>query len=380
MKKTYTVNILELIYYISFSFYLILATLNTSMFSIPSGLSILVRIILLSLIIKLVLQKKYTISELIIYGVFVLISLLTWRSSHYANILDICLLIISSKDIPLKNILKIYIIIVSTLLVVMTISSLSGIIPNLQYVRGDTGAIRNSFGAVYPTDYAAHVFFLFTAITYYFAGKYNTFKIILGLVFATFIYKLCDARLDAFSILIVVVVIAIEKFFKNIQKLKLYKLFPFSMIIFMCVSLFFTLNYDSSSKLMSTINNLFSNRLILGYQGVKKYGITLFGQSVSFNGLGGTTATVLNYDFVDSSYIQMFIRYGIVYTLFFIALFTFWGFSRSRKKDVISLIIFTIISLNAIVAHHLVAVEYNFLILALFSNVDSITKIEDLKE
>ena len=77
------------------------------------------------------------------------------------------------------------------------------IIPNLQFVQYRfTGiVVRNSFGFIYPTDYASHCFYIYMVISYLYRNKFIFQRTFSGLALAGFVTHFCDARLNAGSIL-----------------------------------------------------------------------------------------------------------------------------------------------------------------------------------
>lgn len=82
--------------------------------------------------------------------------------------------------------------------------SFLGIIPNLQFVQEHLSGtvVRNSFGFIYPTDFASRCFYLFLAISYLLKDKIIWIRSIIGLLLSYFVLKYCDARLNALSIFI----------------------------------------------------------------------------------------------------------------------------------------------------------------------------------
>ncbi|WP_206763316.1 hypothetical protein, partial [Clostridium perfringens] len=64
---------------------------------------------------------------------------------------------------------------------------------------------------------------------------------------------------------------------------------------------------------MVTVNKLITGRLALGRNAFDTFGVHLFGtRNVQFIGSGGKTESVIGYNYVDSSYVQMLFTYGIV--------------------------------------------------------------------
>ena len=62
----------------------------------------------------------------------------------------------------------------------------------------------NSFGFIYATDFAAHIFYLVLMYFYLRSGKFNLIEIMLFLYSSFFIANQCDARLDSICIIMIV--------------------------------------------------------------------------------------------------------------------------------------------------------------------------------
>ncbi len=97
---------------------------------------------------------------------------------------------------------------------------------------------------------------------------------------------------------------------------------------------YLTKNFTWSSPFYVAANNLVSMRLRLGNDALKTYAVRLFGNpEVKFIGYGGKTESVLSYNYVDSSYIQMLFYYGSVAVILLVILYLvrFLGYLSTRK-------------------------------------------------
>lgn len=76
--------------------------------------------------------------------------------------------------------------------------------------------------------------------------------------------------------------------------------------------------YDKNEFVSKTVNDLLTGRLSLSYEGIQNYGIHLFGQAIEW--VGGTVyydteTDFSSYNYVDSSYIQILLSYGIIFLI-----------------------------------------------------------------
>ena len=106
------------------------------------------------------------------------------------------------------SVLKIYSVVALFFIVLIVFLAVIGAIPNLQFVQSRSAGVvvRNSFGFIYPTDFASHCFYLYTAISYIFRKKFIVLRTALGFGLAYFIIRYCDARLNAASITVMALI------------------------------------------------------------------------------------------------------------------------------------------------------------------------------
>lgn len=362
-------SIKHALYLTALAVYLIYVFLQTTMFYtiIPSDLYLLVRIIAAVLIcLKVIAYDGYTKKQLILSGIFMASIIISWRVSDYSNIVDIAMLILGAKNVPLKRIVKIYFVVGLSLLIITIISAKLGIIQNLVYYQGTR--IRNSFGAIYPTDFAAHVFYLALSYWYIKGRRLKIIEYITFLLLAVFLLIYCDARLDAFSMILTIlagILFSLKKS-KNLGRVMRFFL-SFSVPICAVVFIGITVAYSTSNKLLVQLNTLLSYRLSLGKSGIEQYGFSLFGQQIKMNGWGGLTGFnqgFTKYFFIDSSYLRIALLYGSILLIFLCVVFVFFCRSRIKNGDILLPIIIALIAINSMVAHHLIDVAYNPFILS----------------
>ena len=81
--------------------------------------------------------------------------------------------------------------------------------------------------------------------------------------------------------------------------------------------IYLTYHFSWSSPLYVQINQFITGRLALGKNAFNLYPLNWFGtREVQFIGSGGSTESVLNYNYVDSSYVQMLftmVSYRLLY-------------------------------------------------------------------
>ena len=347
--------------------------INTSMLApvLPSVPNFVPFFAIMLLAMRFLYIRSYTLSFLIFAPVLILVGGMVYYKAGNLNALMFLMLIVFLYKADLESILKIYTWTSLSFIVLIILLSLVNVIPNLQFVqtRPVGVVVRNSFGFIYPTDFASHCFYLFTALSYLLRKKFIFLRTLSGVALAVFIIVYCDARLNALSIL-VATGIFFYFYYRNKTEWRLFVLLPFSAGIASSVMIYLSNKFSWPQPIYVALNNFFSMRLHLGHEALKKYGIELFGiRGISFTGYGGKTETVLNYDYVDSSYVQMLFTYGMIPVVILICFYIFQSWKLYRRKEYLLLTILSLVAFNCMFEAFWVRPSYNIFMFLLFATI-----------
>lgn len=221
------------------------------------------------------------------------------------------LLFVSSYGIEKKMIIKYAVCIQFCLLFVIIITSQIGL--NIDFIF-DAGA-RNRHGLGFTWTTTASIFFFFICLEYIYIRE-KRMKIVEYIVILTLsyiLYKLTDARLTfALSIMTLVFfwLFSNFKFVKLImEKMRvIWVMMPFIVTFF---SYYIHRSYVAGNWFWDKFNNLISGRLKLGKAAIEQYGIKVFGQEIEWIGYAYQAKEGV-YNYVDCSYLQIVIQYGVV--------------------------------------------------------------------
>ncbi len=366
----------EQLYLIALVIFLTSETLTTTMFSVPGIVYALCKMLtILFVAVKVLLFDQYQRRTLILCGIAVAVSVLVFVSAGYTEPLMWIVVVIGAKDVPLKKILQAYLIVAFSIVLLAFSASLLDVIENLQYESDTLRGVRNSFGILYTTDFASHIFSLMLVFFYLMREKLKAAHYIIGIVIAALVFEFCNARLDVGCMLILIIVFAVLNRKRKAAGLrKKYGrqgkgrvLFLFSMPVAAVFITAVTLVSNTENPFWNAIDELLSNRLSLAQRGLEEYGISLFGQTVNMVGWGGTMKTLEEgeYFFVDSSYLYILLRYGIIFLLIVLGIYV--KCCKKYKNDSYFLAAVALVSLNCMIAHHLIELAYNPFALALLA-------------
>lgn len=348
--------------------------LDRTFFQVKVNFLFLVVLLLgLRFLYKMRVSYKYLILSILL----LLSGVLVYFQTNRLNFLVYSMLLVLLVNVDMKVVLRNYVVVAGILVVGVFLLSLVGIVPNLQYNRA--GVIRNSFGFIYPTDFASHCFYLFLAISYLLKDKFIWTRSLFGVSLSAFIIKYCDARLNALSILLATVIF-IYFYYSKEKKLKIFALFPYSAVIFASIVTYLSYKFSWSNPFLVTVNKLITGRLALGRNAFDTFGVHLFGtRNVQFIGSGGKTESVIGYNYVDSSYVQMLFTYGIVPVVLLIIIYVVASRKQYKDGQYLLVAILSLIAFNCMIEAFWFVPTYNIFMFLLFTtNTFSKKELNDI--
>ena len=322
-------------------------------------------IVVLLLGLRFLYKMRVSYKYLILSILLLLSGGLVYFQTNRLNFLVYSMLLVLLVNVDMKVVLRNYVVVAGILVVGVFLLSLVGMVPNLQYNRA--GVIRNSFGFIYPTDFASHCFYLFLAISYLLKDKFIWTRSLFGVLLSAFIIKYCDARLNALSILLATVIF-IYFYYSNGKKLKIFALLPYSAVVFASVVTYFSYKFSWSNPFLVSINKLITGRLALGRNAFDTFGVHLFGtRNVQFIGSGGKTESVIGYNYVDSSYVQMLFTYGIVPVVLLLIIYVVASRKQYKDGQYLLVAILSLIAFNCMIEAFWFVPTYNIFMFLLFT-------------
>ena len=321
--------------------------------------------VVLLLGLRFLYKMRVSYKYLILSILLLLSGVLVYFQTNRLNFLVYSMLLVLLVNVDMKVVLRNYVVVAGILVVGVFLLSLIGMIPNLQYNRA--GVIRNSFGFIYPTDFASHCFYLFLAISYLLKDKFIWTRSLFGILLSAFIIKYCDARLNALSILLATVIF-IYFYYSDGKKLKIFALLPYSAVVFASIVTYLSYKFSWSNPFLVTVNKLITGRLALGRNAFDTFGVHLFGtRNVQFIGSGGKTESVIGYNYVDSSYVQMLFTYGIVPVVLLLIIYVVASRKQYKDGQYLLVAILSLIAFNCMIEAFWFVPTYNIFMFLLFT-------------
>lgn len=379
IKKENSVQLLEGMYLVTFCLYIMRIFLDTTLFNIPwSGFAynIMRTAVICAVFLKIGYSNAYKGKELFYCICISALFFLSWMSTWYLFLFELAVLAIGAVDIPYKKILKVYIWCGIIIMVLAMLGALTGAVRNLTYVKNKS--YRHAFGICYPTDFAAHGIYLLLAIWV----VYEQIPVLLSAAvmfgFALFQYYYCGTEcgeIVAFLSGIGVIYVWFVSYVKDKKSIatKLIWLIDQSLTVFMtiCAGVIIWLSfcYNAENPTLKWINSTISGRLSLAQDAFNKYGIKLFGTAFDMVGYGSETVKRSGYNFVDSSFCLILVRYGAVALAAVLVIYFIVERKALHSGKRKLMVAFALISIHSVIEHHLLELAYNPFILLAFTDI-----------
>lgn len=373
----------RLIYSIAISLWVMQAYLSNSYYVQDYGYGLVMGIkitsILLFLIELILFTKKIFLKVFVlILGVGIIITMATYSNGTLfktSNILIVFLVLVCSKDMNFQETCKLFFWneVIWTFIIIL--SAKLGIITD--YISNYEGRIRDCMGSTFPGFFPVwFVNIVFCGLYSYCYDKKNIKKhwyvIILLIIGNIYLFRKTDIRLTYYITFIAIMLHLITVFLKKyIFRFNIIKYF--SMLLFpICAIITFKVSYmfSWSDPIMWEINNVFSGRFQYNKQALTKYGLHLFGNVIEYN--NGTMANnYSDYFFIDSGYVEIAIKYGVLFLIVLIVLNMFLIKRSFETHNNVLFIWLVVLSFYNIVNNMMFSIGTNISILAIWMFIQS---------
>ena len=272
---------------------------------------------------------------LIVIVFFIVMSIVSKNRDGMLDI-NVLLLVFSARDIDFRKLLATFSLATFSVLCLTIFASQQGIIANM-FMNADNG-YRFSLGFNYVSFASQRLFFALCSYLM-FRGKKISYIELLALFSATiYMYQQTSTSSPFYlSILILAYALFSIKIFKKgfiIENFWISRVTNYGFILALVVILYFC--FYSSGNLFHLVDQYTHNRLRLSVEGFQNFGVHLFGQRISFSTLDIFGNFTSNYNFIDSSFVQLLVIDGLIVSAFMLfALTKVMKYFVSIRKDIV---------------------------------------------
>lgn len=318
----------------------------------------------LLLVWNIIQNSRYEHGQFVKCGAGILLSLISYRATGEKQLMFLMLFLMAIVNVHFDKVLKTYLWANGTGILLVLLSCKIGLIPDRFY---SSSRNRHSLGFGYPTTVSNYWLYFMLA---YLAYRKERLTLAEGLVLEGinyYFFVMTDTR-NAFAVSTLALVIAYGlKLWKGKYGKRFLAFFiqHIALLGTTCIAVL-TFLWSQKVTVIMSLNELLSNRLLFSYEGLQNYGIRLFGQRIEW--VGGTRdfdIAYKEYNYVDSSYLQILLTYGIVVLLLLIIAYGFLGREIVRVQDWYMGIALIMGALHSIFDPQFLWMQYNVFLLAL---------------
>ena len=338
----------EKIYLFTLFIWVVVASLVTTTYFVRlDGFLSLYRLLLYFTIIMLLIKElmnfpktlyyfRFHWQQLLIVTAFFIAMFIVAKNRDGLLDINVLLLVFSARDIDFRKLLGTFSVATFLVLCLTIYASQKGMITNM-FMNAD-GGYRFSLGFNYVSFASQRLFF--ALCTYLmFRGKRISYPELLVFLLATiYMYQQTSTSSPFYlSILILTYALLSIKIFKKefiIGNFLSKALAQYGFIVALAVILYFC--FYSSGNLFHLVDQFTHNRLRLSVDGFRNFGVSWLGQPISFTTLDMFGNFTSNYNYIDSSFVQLLVIDGLIVSAFMLfALTKVMKYFISIQKDIV---------------------------------------------
>ncbi len=327
-------------------------------------------LIIVLLVMSLVVERKVSKQALKKTVMAISIGLAVSLVSSYANMICIVLFLIIAQFVDFDRIIKISIYTNAIMTMLVVAMCVAGELPNYEYrhysLFHKMRITVYSYGFLHYSTPSYIIFFISILLLYYRRGKIASFFALGINLLSYFVFTTKLPFILAFVFIFMLNLLSDTRVFEKAPK-SISRIFSFMPLLLLGITYFLSRFYNSGNGWMLALNKALSDRLYQGKVGLSKFGVGLFGKEFEMVGvyaLGTEGLNLEDYIYIDSDYLYMLLRYGIIFTLFIIIIYIVMLRTFIEKKYYY-FISWTIICLLFAVSNWcLYVIEFNPLIFA----------------
>lgn len=363
----------EILFFSAWVLFLISILLETiSYFSAGSPLIITkgIRYIAYYICCYKLFKSRFSKNNIIVLGVVLIAFLISCISSTNKTLLLYLLVLFPSINIDKRKIMRLTTWIQGIFLAIVVLLSQTGILEDYLFGK-HSDRIRHGLGFSWTTTGPILYFYFMLGYIYLRKEKFSVAEAILLEVINIFFYQLTNTRMAFMLSTLFLIFFSVQNLnrrrWKKLSKLKgFYLLIPMALCLLAFVSAIY---FNPNQHIFASVNKLLSNRLMLGHQAIKEYGFTLFGQPIKWMGYSIKHPTLANskYNYVDSSYLQLALNYGVLLITVVVAMYTYGIYKAIRQQDYYLVFIYLFVLVFALTEPRLMNFAFNPFPLMVFS-------------
>ena len=386
-SKTKEYSRSEFFVILAYCIYISCEILNYTQFKNLPGWSFVYKMIITVVawiaIVGIIIQTKQNIKWLILSICIVAIGLvIVFYNDQLINTAMLLIFIVAGSSIHDENLFKYHWIIVGSLVAFTLLLYVVGIYTPDYIVRNTVTEYtkRAYLGfsyTTYPPNYLIHLM-----ITYY-ASRKNQIQLkdtIIFLAINCLFFALTRTYAVFYEIFLFIGLLWLLRVKNGLYATKLFGVIStLFMPIMAILAIWLSVIYTPTNPILLMLNQVLSSRLSLAHTGILRYGLRLFGNPVEWTGGRYGIERFDAYFYVDSSYVNIALTYGIIALIFVVICFSILNYKAFKRGNYKLCIGFIILALHSFSDPQLLELKYNPFLVIIFAafipNMESVLSI-----
>lgn len=339
MKQNSYIGRKELLFFAAWIVFLIALILDRTMWAANSEgftkLLQLVRYGAYGICFVEILLDCFEQKRILVIGVLIVVTVLSYFGSKNKTMVLYLLLFLAAHEISARLVLAITTIIQAVLLFGTVFCSQIGIAED--HIFEFTGRIRHGLGFSWTTTAAVLYFYMSFAYVCVRNKKITYIELAVMEVINFYFFKTTDSKMVFYLGTLGLVFWALMKLlgfrFPITKAFRHVVLFAPTVVAAFSVAIHKF--YVAGNPFWDMANKFLNTRLRLGNEGIKNYGIHLFGNQIEWVGYTAGKENSDGYNYVDCSYLQILLEYGLVFFAVVILIYTILLYKAIKSENYI---------------------------------------------
>lgn len=333
------INKQDLLFFPAWILYVITVIVDLTMIAIDNNtvqmINKAIRYLVYGICAFKVLNTNYKKRSIIYIVLFIVFFFLSYYRSNSRTMVLYSLIMLAAYNLSNEKIIKTTAYTQGLLLLMIILLSQTGIIMDYVFDKGTRE--RHSLGFTWTT--LGPIIFFYFAMCFVYVHRKNlkwyTILILEGI--NIWLFRMTNTRMTFYLLTLFLVFFFLEsinrKRFRYLSLFKgVYIIYPFILWLLAILTCKF---YNRNSQMWSNINGLLSGRLNYSQDALNNYGLGLFGNNIEWKGFSilNTSYGVGEYNYVDSSYLQLTFNYGLIFTAVVMIIFSYGIYKAIKAND-----------------------------------------------
>lgn len=308
------------------------------------------------------LNKKYSLGEIIANSAVGTLLVISMYVTQNRDVLIFFAFIAAAHDVDFKDIIKLSLYVHIACICLVIGSCCLGILENQLYTRS-SGGVRESLGFAYTTEGSNFFYYTLLMWIYWRKSKLSIWESIVLLAINIYFFIKTDTS-SAFCLgLIALAGANILKYSSYLRDYKkIYSVIAVGSVPALASFIIgVSARYDSTIAWMEKLNSVVHGRISLGESGLRNFGVHLLGQRIHW--VGGAPEPPLEYNYVDSSYLQSLLSFGPIVLGLILVWLVCIGIFISLRRDTYFLLVFVLMAVHTTFDPELLWIGHNSFIM-----------------